>query len=345
MAVTILVARPAVVADDERAGHRRYRCHVERMALTAPTGAAMLEAGAMTPHMVRELALRARISPKQAMRWLAEWKDVQEHGEPEKTDRIPPGLLRVIARKKGNVALALRAYYNFDLEKIASVRSSVYRAIKAADLHLLLALKAGEDRWERYLEIGVYEPDHANEVWQIDEMHIPIRCRLPNGQVIENLYLLSIVDAYSGLVLNAQVTIGQSDAVMASAVLARAIAGGTLHGVTYGGSAEALAMDNALIFTSDDILAVLMLADMAAKYARPYTPPDKADVERYHWTLQQMYLMGVTGYLDAPAERRWEPTGEFDKQGRPKRGRVEVPMGNPAYETDNLSDEQEAEVD
>ena len=334
MAVTILVARPAVVAAGDLAEHRRYRSHVERMALTEPTGQAMLEGDEATRHLVRELCQRARIGPKQAMRWIVEWKDVQEHGEPEKVDRVPPGLLQVIAQKKGNISLALRAYYDFDFEKIASVRSSVYRALQAADLHLMLALKAGEERWERYLEIGVYEPDHANELWQMDEMHIPLRCRMPNGQIIENLHLLSIVDAYSGLVLNAQVTMGQSDAVMAAAVLARAIAGGTLKGVTYGGSAEALAMDNGLIFTSKDIEAVLLLASILPKFARPYTPPDKADVERYHWTLQQMYLMGVTGYLDAPAERRFVLTGEFDKRGRPKRERVEVPMGMPADDAD-----------
>jgi hypothetical protein len=344
LSVTILTARPADVADADQADHRRYRSHVERLALTAPTGEAMLEAGVITRHMVTELSLRARISRKQALRWLVEWKDVREHGEPEKANRVPPGLLQVIARKKGNVALAMRAYYDFDYEKIASVRSSVYRAIQAVDPHFLLALKAGEDRWERYLEIGVYEPDHANELWQMDEMHIPIRCRMANGQIIENLYLLSIVDAYSGLVLNAQVTVGQSDALMAGAVLARAIAGGTLKGVTYGGSAEALAMDNALIFTSKDIRDVLLLASIKPQYARPYTPPDKADVERYHWTLQQMYLMGVTGYLDAPVERRFVLTGEHDEHGRPKRARVEVPMGMPADDADLNTVEETTEI-
>jgi hypothetical protein len=344
MALNVLVARPPVVDPTELAAHRRYRCHTERMTLTQPTGEAMLEAGGMTRHLVRELALRANISPKQAIRWLIEWEDVTRHGEPEKMDRLPPGLLRVIARSKGNVALALRDYYDCDFEKIKSVRSSVYRAIEAIDLHLLLALKAGEDRWERFLEIGVYEADHANELWQIDEMHIPIRCRMPNGQVIDNLYLLSIVDSYSGLVLNAQVTIGQSDAVMAAAVLARAIAGGTLKGVVYGGSAEALAMDNALIFTSNDILSVLQLGLIDPRYARPYTPTDKADVERYHWTLVEMYLMGLVGYLDAPVERRFAPTGELDTRGRPKRARVEVPMGMPADDTDLRSVEEVTEA-
>lgn len=334
MAVNILTARPAAIALPDQAVHRRYHSVQEAMALTAPTGEAMLESGTLTPQLVAELAFRAGISRKQAIRWLTRWKDIRDHGAPDAADKIPPDLLQLIVKKRGNVALALRSYYDFDRELIAAKRSSIYRAIQALDLHWLMALKAGEPRWERFLEVGVYEPTHANEIWEMDEMHIPIRCRLANGQVIDSLHLLSVVDAYSKLVLNAQVTIGPSDAVMAGAVLARAIAGGTLKGVTYGGSAEALAMDNAFIFTSTDILQALLLGNIDAKYARPYTPTDKAAVERNHWSFVQMYLMGCVGYVDAPLERRFALTGELDLRGRPKRARVEVPMGMPVDDAD-----------
>jgi hypothetical protein len=340
VAVMILTARPAPVDEAESARHRIYHCHTEMMALTKPTGDAMLELGAMTPYLIKELAYRANISSKQAIRWLQKYADIKEHGEPEPKDELPPGFLKVLARKNGSVALALRSYFDHDTEQIKRVRSSIYRAIEKFDLNFLMALKAGEDKWERFLEVGVYEPDHANEIWQMDEMHIPIRCRLANGQIIETLYLISIVDSYSGLVLNAQVTLGPSDAVIASAVLARAIAGGELKGVTYGGDAEALAMDNAFVFSSNELLSVLLLAAIKAKYARPYTPTDKADVERYHGVIKMMYLMGVTGWTHGPAQRRWDLTGDLDPNGKPKRARVEVSMSVPPDDADLLTVEQ-----
>lgn len=326
MSAVILQARPAEPSREHEAV--KYHDLNTRVALVEPIGDYITTLGRLTDDMVRDVALRSGRSLKRARQMCEEWLEVQAVGLPERKVRLSDAFLVVVAEKNGNAAAAIRAYFPTEAEQ-KRVRSSVYRWMDEAHIDILLALKGGREKWERFIEVGIYEPDHRNELWLIDEMHIPIRCRGSRGHVIENLYLISVFDTFGRLCLNAQVTLGPSDAVMASAVIARAVAGGAWDGIDYGGSADALGLDNALIFKSDAVRDVLRVAGIPPRFARPYTPPDKAKEERWHGTVQKKWLTSFPAYLDGPKRRVFLETGELDKDGKPKRERMEIPLHVP----------------
>ncbi len=278
--------------------------------------------------MVRDIAIRSGRSFKRAREMLAEWMEINALGMPEPISRLPDDLLILIAEKNGNASAAIRAFYPAEADQ-KRVRSSVYRWLDEAHVDLLMALKGGRAAWDKYLEVGIYESRHRGELLLIDEMHIPLRCRGSRGEIIDTLYLIALFDTFSRLCLNAQVTLGPSDAEMASAVVARAVAGGEWEGVEYGGSADALGLDNAFIFKSDAMRDVLRLAGIPPRFARPYTPQDKAKQERWHWSLQQKWLTSFPAYLDGPTRRIFRETGELLADGRPKTERTEIPLHVP----------------
>ena len=331
MGIVVLQAKRAEPVAEHVARH--YHGIAERLALTDAIGDAFANSGSVTDAIVRDVAQRSSRSLKQSRRMIDEWLQVQAFGLPGKPQRLPDALLVKVAENNGSAAAAIRQFYP-TLEEQQRKRSSVYRWLEEADVGTLLALKGGVKAWERLLEVGVYEPQHRNEMWMTDEMHIPIRCRGPRGEVIDNLHLISIFEPFARLVLNAQVTVGPSDAVIASAVLARAVAGGEWEGVAYGGSAGAMAMDNGLIFKSDLLRDVLLLARIPPKFARPYTPTDKAMIERWHGSLQQKWMVSFPAYLDGPPRRIFRETGELGQDGKPKWERAEVPLHVPVDPAD-----------
>jgi transposase InsO family protein len=324
--MVVQLVRPAPPPDPEREP-RRYHDHATRIALTEMVADSFAQCGQITRALVSSVARRADRSERQAERMIVEWLEVQAGTQAPAVERLPLEFLQLVSEKNGMVGPAIEAFYGeADAKRL---RPSVYRWMDELDPGLLLALKHGPAALERFLEMGVYEPQHRLELLLVDEMHIPLRCRGPRNQIVEDLYLISYFDTFSRLVVNCQVTVGLSDAAMAAAVLARALVGGTWEGIEYGGSPEALRADNAKIFKADPFKQVLRRADVPPRYAKPFTPADKAMLERWHGTLQQHWLTSFPAYLKGPKRRVFVETGELDRHGKPKRRRDEIPLHVP----------------
>jgi transposase InsO family protein len=177
------------------------------------------------------------------------------------------------------------------------------------------------------MEIGVYPSLRRHDLLIIDETKIPIPAKGPRDQRIDNLYLISAIDYATRLVVNACVTVGPSVDVIASAFLARILAGGIWQGVPYGGAYQALSLDNAFIFASSERFAWAMrVAGVPPRYARPYTAQDKAVKERWYRTLKDMALSAIPGNVRGPLVRDWVATGELREDGKPKRTRQVRPL-------------------
>ncbi len=338
--MTIIVACPAprAIVPGKRSYHRR----AERLALTESVADTLRTSGRITAADVDALAARAERSPRQARRMLEEWLAASAGEAPVPPSKLSEAFLTRLAEHHGIVAAALRDEYG--PEEATHLRASVYRWLAEIDLGLRVALRDGPQAFGRYLEVGVFEPAHRNQLWQIDEMHVPGRFRGARNRVVEDLWLTSILDTYSRLVLAAQLTLGEADEAVTTALLARAVVGGTWEGVDYGGSAEALGADNAAVYKSEGFRRALTRAGIDPHYARPYTPQDKGFIERYHRTLQEKWLSSVPGYTKGPQTFAYEPTGELDARGRPKRRRITVHALMPRDPAHLLSVEEATDV-
>jgi hypothetical protein len=240
-------------------------------------------------------------------------------------------LLVRIAMHAGNVAEAVTELRGegFELPSYPTIM----RSLAEEDAGLRLALAKGMKAFEAYLTVGRFEPDHRNELWYIDAMHVPVYARDRHGNVITDLWLLSVYEAYSRTCLARLVTIGAPTAtdavhVFLAAVMGRGFTRDELRaflseevvaGVRptpgidperpflVGGAPEGLLTDNGSIFTADEFrTAVRPFVTGAHKFGRPYIAVDKAKQERWHWTLVQKRLSALPGYVEGPRPREGE---------------------------------------
>lgn len=324
----ILTARPAAPVDTLNV-KRRYLRRAERLAIVETIAEPFAALGFVTPAMVEEVATRSQCRARHAKRMILEWLEQRAGLAPEPEPKLPFELLVKIAEAQGQVAAGIRAYFGSDEEAAKRLRPSIYRWLDESEPGLLLALKRGTKGLDRYVEVGIWEAEHRNELWLIDETKIPVACRTARNQRIDDLQLLAIFDCYSRLILNAQVTIGAADAVVTAAVVARAALGGGWDGVEYGGRAQASRADNALIFKSEPVKAALRIAGIPPRFARAYTPQDKAKLERWNGTLKTMYLTSFPANTKGPLRHVYVETGELSQNGKPKRERTEIPLHVP----------------
>lgn len=338
--MTLILARmPAPPTDD--AEHRAYHPLAARLAFVESVREEFDLAGTLTPELIDAVAYRSGRSRRHAGRMVLEWME-HEGGLAGDTRKVSDDFLREVIERKGNIAAAIRDVYGEDQFK--HIKSRIYRALDEDDLGLKLALKKGAAALEAYLEIGVFVPTHRNELWLMDETKLPFICRGPKGMVLKDIRLTSIIEVYGRLVLNAQMTVGAADAAITACVIARAIVGGTWEGIDYGGSPDGLGLDNALANKAEAVKKVLRTGGSDPRYARPYTPPDKAMKERWYSTLKRKYLSAIPGATDGPTHYVWVRTGEVDERGRPKRERVERPVNQPLDPAQLLSLEELADA-
>jgi transposase InsO family protein len=179
--------------------------------------------------------------------------------------------------------------------------NTFHRSWKAESLAVRIGIQFGKDAMRKAMETRVFEVPHRNAVVFLDEMVVQIPCRF-GKTIYEQIYLLAFLDAYSGEVLvwdvlDTPVTAADTVALFAALVHGRVDADGVVHG----GRPDVTITDNAAAFTSD------LFGDFARRFTklefgRPYTPQDKAKIERKFWTIQYATLAGTIGTTLGPKE-------------------------------------------
>ena len=337
----IYQSRVQTPVDVEEAPARRNHRRAARLALVEPSLPALLK-DPRDPGAIRDIILRARRSVRQARRMADEALEALRNDEPPPAERLNQDFLVSVVERNGNVAAAIRDVWP---DEKTRPRSSVYRWMDDNDKGLIYALRHGRQGLDHFMEVGIYEPLHRNELYLLDETKIPIAARNKHGQRVDNLHLISVFDVFGRVIVNGQVTIGPSDELIASAVLARALAGGTWDGLDYGGCPQAFGLDNAFIFArSERFKAVMRRAGVPPKYARPYTAQDKAMLERWHRTLKDMGLSAVPGNNRGPKHWVYRLTGEIRPDGKPKKERVERAIHDPVDPAQLLTVEEVTEA-
>ena len=300
---------------------RRNLSLAERLALVEPDLERLLRDGP-TQEVLHGIAARSGRSIRSARRMADEALLHLVSGAPEPEGRLPDDFYVAYAERNGNLAAAIRDFWPDPA--VRPSKSSIYRWI---DPGLQRALKKGRDALDHFMEIGVYAPLNRHDLLIIDETKIRIPARGPHGVRIETIHLLSGIEAAKKVVVNACVTVGPADELIASAFLARVWAGGEWDGVPYGGSYQAISLDNAFIFAkSDRFVRAMRAGGVPPRYARPYTPQDKAIKERWYRTLKDMALSAIPGNLRGPTVYEYVETGETREDGKPKKIRVPRPL-------------------
>jgi len=323
--VIILASAPRVALLVPEA--RRNLSRAVRIALVEPDLVRLCAEGP-SDDILSAIAVRASRSRRSAERMAEEalWDLVK--GDPEPEDKLPFDFLVAIADRNGNTAAAIRDYWPDEATR--PNESTIYARLNKVHPGLALSLKHGRETLDKYMEIGCYPAIRRHDLLIIDETDIPVDALGPNGQRIDNLGLISVIDHATKLVLNAQVTIGAANELIASAMLARVWAGGTWDGHEYGGSSQAISLDNAFIFAKSEHFARAMgVGGIAPKFARPYVPADKAVLERWHRTLKDMGLSAVPGNTREPQMHVWVENGELREDGKPKKVRMLRALHNP----------------
>lgn len=179
--------------------------------------------------------------------------------------------------------------------------STFHRSWKSESLAVRVGIQFGKDAMRKALETRVIEVPHRNAVVFLDEMVVQIPCRF-GKTILEQIYLLAFLDAYSGeilvwTVLDSPATAADTVALFAALVYGRVDPDGVVHG----GRPDVVITDNAAAFTSD------LFGDFARRFTRlefgrPYTPQDKAKIERKFWTVQYATLAGTIGTTLGPKE-------------------------------------------
>jgi transposase InsO family protein len=305
---------------------RRNRNLLERVEAIKPLLGLYDEQGYLAPRDYRWMAHALDRSE----RWVREMFDealaireappVPRNAALEPDAILPYGFLMRVAANQGNVAAALRDYHGGDLGSDATV----YRQMAQIHPGLKLALKHGRKALDQYMELGVYEPDYRNQLWEADEMHLPIRARGPHG-IVEDLWLLVFIEVWSRLIVAASLHVGPADEEFAAAVYWAGVIGWDAPGLHVGGSPETLLTDNGWIFKkSKHFKAAVRASGAAQEFATPYTPQGKPHVERWNWTHVLKGLAGLGGLKRGPMGWTYEKL--YGPDGEPQRRRVEVPM-------------------
>ncbi len=302
-----------------RTAARRYRTRAERVAMVAPLLDARPAGATLAPHEKRGVARLYGVSVRTVERAIAEW------AAPAPAPRAftpPRELLVRTAMHAGNLR---RASTELRQEGVPLPSYATLARAMGADRGLRLVLQKGPKALEHYVEVGVFEPDHRNELWFMDAMHVPNRCRTARGGIVDDLWLLSVFEAYARTCLAHVLTIGAPDSsdavdVFRSAVLGRAFTRDELEAwrpellerlgpapdtdprpYLVGGVPDALMTDNGSIFTSEVFRAgVQAILPTGHVFSAPYISAQRGKQERWHRTIQMRWLAGLPGYTDGP---------------------------------------------
>ena len=180
--------------------------------------------------------------------------------------------------------------------------STVCAAVNRDHPMLLLALRSGIDAYRHYLPVLENSIVGRNAVWYIDETKLPVRTIGRDGVATEAVWLVSVLDGATRLVLAHLVVEGAVNALHATSVLAAAALGWMHENERVGGRPEALVSDNALIYKSNDFARCTAALGIPHLFAQPHSPGGKARIERWHRTIKDSGLSYLPGWSRGPRD-------------------------------------------
>jgi len=306
----------------------------------------------LTPALKRGWALMCGMSLRTLERALAEGRTGAPEAPGGRRWLVPDQVLVRIAEHGGNVRAAWR-----DLRaegRDVPSYPSLCRAIDARDANLKYVLRHGTAELNRFLLVGEMTVARRNQLWYTDATRVPIACR-DGGRLVEQLTLVSYLDAYSRCVIAHCLVVGAEDAETAGRTLLAALLGrdysvdeveamaaswgddaaGRLRALVpeapegaaapgrrpaalrVGGRPERLQSDNGGPFASAEYAEITRtFLHGAHGFGRPHTPADQGRQERFHRTLKESILALVPGYT------RGQQTGPADD---PRRRPISMP--------------------
>lgn len=304
------ITRPAVAAPQR---HRNLT-RSQRAALVAPLLELRDEQGGKLPGwQIAATARQYKLDPRTIRRAIAE---VGQPGPTRAPWRAPRELLVRAAMHDGNIRKAhdeLVAEQGLGLIDLGLKGYwTSYRAIHS-DPGIQIALKKGVEKMQEFLMVGVYEPTYRNEVCYVDAYKIPVLCVDQYGNLVEDLWLVSVFEGYARLVAAHAVCIGEvtgqltADTVLAAAIgrwltIEELAAHGIVSAVPLfiGGAADDTVFDNALANKADLTKDTCEFVGTTPVFGRPHIAVDKAPQERWHWTLE-LELQALPGYTNGAA--------------------------------------------
>ena len=204
-------------------------------------------------------------------------------------------------QERGEADYALKSYW------------TSYRAIHR-DPGLQIALVKGVEKLQEFLMVGEYVPTYRNEVCYVDAYKIPVLCVDQYGKLIEDLWLLSVFEAYARLVSAHTICVGEVTGQLTADTILAAAMGRWLsvdelasHGIEnslpilVGGPGDVTVVDNAKANAAELVRTTAEFVGTKLIFGRPHIAVDKAPQERWHWTLE-LDLQALPGYTNG-AER------------------------------------------
>ena len=268
----------------------RYMGRLERRALARTLAAIKLRTGALPGPLVTATCRAWNRSEQTLRRAVA---DVIAHPElPDDEDGLSDEILTIVAKNAANLYKSHAEVVRANL--FAKSYPTFHRTWAQEPLAVRVGIEFGKDAMRKAMETRVFEVPYRNAVVFLDEMVVPIQAR-HGKKVLDQLYLLAFLDAFSGEVLVWTVFDTPTTADDTVALFAALIHGRADHdGIIHGGIPEVVITDNAAAFTSD-LFGAFARRFTKLEFGRPYTPQDKAKIERKFWTIQYSTLAGTVG--------------------------------------------------
>lgn len=274
----------------------KYMNRAERHTLAQELAGVKKQTGSLPGYVVRETCLQWGRSEQTVLRAVAD--AIANPDLPKEAGLSDEALLQIAA----NVTNLYKAHSELVCAGLYTKSyNTFHRSWKAESLAVRIGIQFGKDAMRKALETRVFEVPHRNAVVFLDEMVVQIPCRF-GKTMYEQIYLLAFLDAYSGEVLvwdvlDTPTTAADTVALFAALVYGRVDADGVVHG----GRPDVVITDNAAAFTSD-LFGAFARRFTKLEFGRPYTPQDKAKIERKFWTIQYATLAGTIGTTLGPKE-------------------------------------------
>jgi transposase InsO family protein len=275
----------------------RYARRSKRLALIESLLEYVAGGRAIPGHLLRFRSESLGVSTRTLRRWIAE---ASAEPAPSRAWTPPRELLVRTAEFGGNLR---RAREDLCAEGVAMPSySTVCAAVNRDHPMLLLALRSGIDAYRHYLPVLENSIVGRNAVWYIDETKLPVRTIGRDGVATEAVWLVSVLDGATRLVLAHLVVEGAVNALHATSVLAAAALGWMHENERVGGRPEALVSDNALIYKSNDFARCTAALGIPHLFAQPHSPGGKARIERWHRTIKDSGLSYLPGWSRGPRD-------------------------------------------
>lgn len=156
-------------------------------------------------------------------------------------------------------------------------------------------------------------PLHRNQLWELDAVELPIRVRVEGRAQPQKVWAIFVLDCGSRAIMSYALAVGSRPHrghVMTA--LAVGIRGRHEH-CPFRGLPRFVRTDNGLEFIARDVLDLVIGIRALPIPVRAWMAWHKGKIERFNWTVVQMLIRFLPGYLDGPRDEK----GQLIDAGEP----------------------------